>query len=78
MLNVVEKMAKSRPEGVYLIAQPNAGVPKLVDGKTVFDATPEKMAEYAERYVKLGVNIVGACCGSTPAHIKAIRERVKK
>jgi len=78
MLNVVEKMASSRPEGVYLIAQPNAGVPKLVDGKTVFDATPEKMAEYAEKYVKLGVNIVGACCGSTPAHIKAIRERVKK
>jgi 5-methyltetrahydrofolate--homocysteine methyltransferase len=77
MLNVVEKMARSRLEGVYLIAQPNAGVPKLVDGKTVFDATPEKMAEYAERYVKLGVNIVGACCGSTPAHIKAIRDGVK-
>jgi 5-methyltetrahydrofolate--homocysteine methyltransferase len=77
MLNVVEKMARNHPEGVYLIAQPNAGVPKLVDGKTVFDATPEKMAEYAEKYVKLGVNIVGACCGSTPAHIKAIRDGVK-
>lgn len=77
MLNVVEKLAKSRPEGIYLIAQPNAGVPKLVDGKTVFDATPQKMAEYAQRYRELGVDIVGACCGSTPAHIKAIREKVK-
>ncbi len=78
MLNVVEKLAKNRPQGIYLIAQPNAGVPKLVEGRTVFDATPEKMADYAEKYVALGVNIVGACCGSTPAHIKAIRERVKK
>ncbi|MBC7328710.1 homocysteine S-methyltransferase family protein [bacterium] len=77
MLKVVEIFAKNRPDGVFLIAQPNAGVPKLVGGKTVFDATPELMAEYAKKYVGLGVNIVGACCGSTPAHIKAIRETVK-
>lgn len=77
MLRVVEKLAEKRPNGVYLIAQPNAGIPKLVNGKTVFDATPQTMAEYAQKFVELGVNIVGACCGSTPNHIRAIRERVK-
>lgn len=77
MLRVVEKLVKNRPEGVYLIAQPNAGVPKLVGNKTVFDATPQTMAVYARKFKELGINIVGACCGSTPAHIKAIKEYVK-
>ncbi len=77
MLKIVEILAKNRPEGVYLIAQPNAGVPKLVGGKTVFEATPQTMAEYAQKYVELGVNIVGACCGSTPLHIKGIKEHIK-
>lgn len=77
MLKVMEEMIRNRPSGVFLMAQPNAGVPKMVGGKTVYDATPETMAEYAKRYVDLGVNIVGACCGSTPLHIRVIRQTIK-
>lgn len=66
-------------ENTYLpvIVYPNAGIPKLVNGKTVFDLNPEEMAYYAERFVSLGANIVGGCCGTTPAHIKAIAEKTK-
>lgn len=77
MLKIVEKFRENRPPDVFLIVQPNAGVPKLVGGKTVFDASPQTMADYAKKYVELGVNIVGACCGSTPEHIRAIKERIK-
>ena len=62
---------------VPLIAKPNAGLPKLVDNKTVYDIEPEAMAEYARRYVQLGAKIVGGCCGSTAAHIAAIAQAVK-
>jgi len=44
----------------------------------VYDATPERMAELALRYVELGACIVGACCGSSPEHIAAISEAVKR
>lgn len=60
-----------------LIIQPNAGLPKLVDGETVFDASPESLADYAGQMVQLGVNIVGACCGSSPDHIRAIVNKVE-
>jgi len=60
----------------YLIAKPNAGLPRLVKRQVVYDATPQRMAELAHRYVELGARIVGACCGSSPAHIAAIREAV--
>ncbi|OEF98759.1 5-methyltetrahydrofolate--homocysteine methyltransferase [Desulfuribacillus alkaliarsenatis] len=64
----------ARNTNLPIIIQPNAGLPKLVDGQTVFDATPDEMAKYAREMVELGVNIVGACCGSSPDHIKAIAE----
>jgi 5-methyltetrahydrofolate--homocysteine methyltransferase len=60
-----------------IIIQPNAGLPKLVNGQTVFDATPDEMADYAEQMAEMGVNIVGACCGSTPKHLAAIAKAVK-
>jgi 5-methyltetrahydrofolate--homocysteine methyltransferase len=59
------------------MAQPNAGVPKLVGGKTVFLETPEVMADYAEHFAQLGVRIIGGCCGTTPDHIRAMAQRVK-
>jgi 5-methyltetrahydrofolate--homocysteine methyltransferase len=71
---VMTEMAQQRPSGVYLIAQSNAGLPHEVDGKMVFDGTPEVMAAYALRMRDLGVNVIGACCGSTPAHIAAMGE----
>jgi len=55
-----------------LIVEPNAGLPRLVQGKTVYPATPNYMARYALEFVDLGINIVGSCCGSGPEHTKAI------
>lgn len=60
-----------------VVVQPNAGLPRIADGRTVYDSTPEEMAKYAVEYAKLGVNIVGGCCGSTPEHIHAISLALK-
>ena len=70
---VVSEMAAVRPEGVYLMAQSNAGLPKWVDGEIVYDGTPEVMADYALDMAAMGVDIIGGCCGSTPAHIEAMK-----
>lgn len=60
-----------------IVAQPNAGVPRIVDGRPVFDADPEEMAEFARRFVELGANVVGSCCGSTPEHTRQISKCVR-
>lgn len=74
---VVEKMQADG--GVLpLIAKANAGLPKMVDGVAVYDATPAVMADYARRVQQRGARIIGACCGSTPAHVKAIADALKE
>ena len=60
-----------------LWAKPNAGLPRLVDGDTVFDVTPEQMGAAALKYIALGARVVGGCCGNTPEHIAAIAKAVK-
>ena len=72
---VVQQMREAVPEAA-LVAKPNAGLPQLVDLQTVYDTSPEEMAESARRLVTLGVKIVGGCCGSTPAHLAAIAAAV--
>jgi 5-methyltetrahydrofolate--homocysteine methyltransferase len=72
----IRAMIAACPDATF-IAQPNAGVPRLEGGKATFDATPADMARYAKIFVSLGVRIVGGCCGSTPAHIRAIAEAVR-
>ncbi len=69
---VMTQMAQYRPEGVYLMAQSNAGMPQYVAGAIHYDGTPEIMADFALRLRNLGVNIIGACCGSTPDHVAAM------
>ncbi len=71
VLEILPQMREAAPEA-YLIAKPNAGIPRMVQRQVVYDATPERMAELARQYVELGARIVGACCGSSPAHISAI------
>jgi homocysteine S-methyltransferase len=61
-----------------LSAQPNAGMPRPVDGRTVFLSSPEYMASYAEKFVVAGVNLVGGCCGTTPKHIHEMKGRLKR
>lgn len=59
--------------GLPLISQANAGLPQLVGDTTVFPGTPEEMVAYHERLIALGVRIIGGCCGTTPAHIRAMK-----
>ncbi|MGB9642801.1 MAG: homocysteine S-methyltransferase family protein, partial [Candidatus Ratteibacteria bacterium] len=56
--------------------KPNAGIPKLVKGKTVYPDTPEHMAGYVPELIKAGSSIIGGCCGTTPSHIREIRKAV--
>ncbi len=65
-----------RHTALPLMIQPNAGLPRMVDGTTVYDETPEFMAEQARGLIDAGVAIVGGCCGTTPAHIAALRTLV--
>ena len=55
-----------------LWAKPNAGMPKLIDGRTVFDETPEEFVGHFDALVAAGARVVGGCCGTTPEHIRAL------
>lgn len=59
-----------------LVAKANCGIPDYVDGKIVYSGTPELMAEYAVLAANAGASIIGGCCGTTPAHVKAMREAI--
>lgn len=59
-----------------LIFQPNAGLPRAVDGGTVYDETPEFMASKARGLIEAGAAIIGGCCGTTPEHVRAMRRLV--
>ena len=69
----IAKMAAIGP-ALPLIAKANAGAPRLEGDQAVYDATPDDMAHYAQRVRDLGARIIGACCGSTPDHIRAIAQ----
>lgn len=73
MRTIAEQMAAARPDGSLLMMQSNAGLPELVGADFVYNGTPEGMAELATELKGMGVDIVGSCCGSTPAHTAAIR-----
>jgi homocysteine S-methyltransferase len=60
-----------------ICVQPNAGLPRLVDNRSVYMCTPEYMAEYAKRFFEKGAKIIGGCCGTTPKHIREIVRAVK-
>ncbi|HVG21362.1 MAG TPA: bifunctional homocysteine S-methyltransferase/methylenetetrahydrofolate reductase, partial [Blastocatellia bacterium] len=70
MLEVIEKMRAVTKH--KLSAQPNAGLPRQVDGRMFYMASPDYMAKYAKRLIQAGAKFVGGCCGTTPKHIKEI------
>jgi 5-methyltetrahydrofolate--homocysteine methyltransferase len=74
---VIQEMHEAVPDAI-LIAKPNAGVPKLMDRRPVYEVTPEEFAEFAQRFVEAGAKIVGGCCGTTPAHIAAVVRTLKE
>jgi methionine synthase I (cobalamin-dependent) len=70
---IMFEMTQARPDGAVLMAQSNAGLPRWTDGDISYDGTPDVMADYAQRMRALGVQVIGACCGSTPEHLAAMR-----
>jgi 5-methyltetrahydrofolate--homocysteine methyltransferase len=62
---------------IPLLTKPNAGMPKLIDGQTIFDMGADEFADYVEELVEAGANIIGGCCGTTPEHIKAQADAAK-
>lgn len=73
MTNIIEVVRLMRPAtSLPIWAKPNAGLPELVDGRTVFRETPEEMAGSVAALVEAGASLVGGCCGSTPEHIRLI------
>jgi methionine synthase / methylenetetrahydrofolate reductase(NADPH) len=75
MLDAMERIraATSLP----LAAQPNAGIPRSVEGRNIYLCSPEYMASYARKFVAAGVRLVGGCCGSTPEHIRAMKSALR-
>lgn len=75
ILEAIERMALVTSR--KLSAQPNAGMPRDVGGRSMYMASPEYMATYARHLIQAGAKIVGGCCGTTPEHIKAMVEGVR-
>lgn len=72
MIQVINEMKKLTTKPI--LAQSNAGIPELVDGKLHYIETPEMIAPKVHELLKSGVNIIGGCCGTNPSHIKKMRE----
>lgn len=75
MKQIIEEIRNVLPD-IPIIIQANAGLPELIDGVSVFPATPEEMANQNPLWIRAGVNIIGGCCGTTDKHIQAIRSAV--
>jgi len=75
MLKAVERMASVTRRPICVM--PNAGMPRLVEGRYMYLSSPEYFGKYAQRFLKAGVRMVGGCCGTTPEHVRAIRAAVR-
>jgi 5-methyltetrahydrofolate--homocysteine methyltransferase len=75
LIPVLERMRAAFPDAT-LVAKANVGQPMLVGMAVAYDTTPEMMADFAKRFREAGANVVGACCGSTPPHVRAMAEAV--
>ncbi|OQY18023.1 MAG: 5-methyltetrahydrofolate--homocysteine methyltransferase [Desulfobacteraceae bacterium 4572_35.1] len=74
MVDLVGQMRKV--SSVPLIVQANAGLPVLVDGVTTFPASPKEMTDHHQHLIELGVRVIGGCCGTTPDHIRVMRQKL--
>jgi 5-methyltetrahydrofolate--homocysteine methyltransferase len=73
--NLLEIARLIRPQITHpLWIKPNAGIPELINGKTVYPSTPDDMAHFVPELIRSGTNIIGGCCGTTPAHIRRFRD----
>lgn len=76
-LAAIREMKTANPDAV-LMAKPNAGLPHMENDESVYDVTPDIMAEYALKFQAEGVRIFGGCCGSNPDHIRAVAKVLKQ
>jgi 5-methyltetrahydrofolate--homocysteine methyltransferase len=77
MSAIVGELSAAAPE-LPLWVKPNAGLPRMTGDSAVYDVTPEQLGAAARSYVEAGARIVGGCCGSTPEHVRAITEAIRR
>src|SRR5271168_2027246 len=75
MLDAIERMRAVT--SLPLAAQPNAGMPRSVEGRNIYLCSPEYMASYTRKFVAAGVQLIGGCCGTTPDHIRAMKSALR-
>jgi methionine synthase / methylenetetrahydrofolate reductase(NADPH) len=75
VLTAIERMAAV--SNLPLVAMPNAGMPRAVEGRNIYLCSPEYMASFARKLVKAGVQFVGGCCGTTPSHIRSMKSSLR-
>ncbi len=75
VLTAVERMREATM--LPLAAMPNAGVPRVVDGRNIYLTSPEYMASFARKFARAGVQMIGGCCGTTPEHIRSMRSALR-
>jgi methionine synthase I (cobalamin-dependent)/5,10-methylenetetrahydrofolate reductase len=75
MLDVIERVRALT--SLPLAAQPNAGMPRSVEGRNIYLCSPEYMASYARKFVAAGVRLIGGCCGTTPEHIRVMKSALR-
>ena len=75
MLDAIEEMASVTSKRISV--QPNAGLPREVQGRQMYMASPDYFGKYAKRLIHKGVKYIGGCCGTTPEHVKAIADSVR-
>src|ERR1700722_10233579 len=75
VLTAIERMASAT--NLPLVAMPNAGMPRAVDGRNIYLDSPEYMASFARKLIKAGVQFVGGCCGTTPSHIRSMKSSLR-
>ncbi|MDD4179387.1 MAG: homocysteine S-methyltransferase family protein [Candidatus Margulisbacteria bacterium] len=89
-IDIISANCSTGPEGMLKVAKrylaatklpvmvmPNAGMPELVGNKAVYKMSPEKFASYSKKFVEMGVRIVGGCCGTSPEHIRAVKNEIR-
>ena len=75
MLDAIERVRAVT--SLPLAAQPNAGMPRSVEGRNIYLCSPEYMASYTRKFVAAGVHLIGGCCGTTPDHIRAMKSALR-
>ena len=76
MYPIVKRLTETA--SVPIIVNPNAGLPRTENGRTVYDVEPEEFSDWMEKLASLGIHVAGGCCGTTPAHIRKTIEKVSK